>query len=44
MGLEEWLKRIPTFRIKSGTAPVTYGGHVFGIENLILDWSQEDAA
>ncbi|MFX4084677.1 cytochrome P450 [Sphingobium yanoikuyae] len=44
VGLEEWLKRIPTFRIKSGTAPVTYGGHVFGIENLILDWSQEDAA
>lgn len=39
VGLEEWLKRIPSFRIKQGTAPVTYGGHVFGIENLILDWS-----
>ncbi|SCW46331.1 Cytochrome P450 [Sphingobium faniae] len=39
VGLEQWLKRIPTFRIKEGTAPVTYGGHVFGIENLILDWS-----
>ncbi|MGC4250993.1 MAG: cytochrome P450 [Sphingobium sp.] len=39
VGLEEWLKRIPTFRIKEGTAPITYGGHVFGIENLILDWS-----
>lgn len=39
VGLEEWLKRIPDFRIKEGTAPITYGGHVFGIENLVLDWS-----
>lgn len=39
VGLEEWLARIPAFRIKPGTAPVAYGGHVFGIENLILDWS-----
>ncbi|RRH94517.1 cytochrome P450 [Mesorhizobium tamadayense] len=39
IGLEEWLARIPAFRIKEGTAPVAYGGHVFGIENLILDWS-----
>jgi len=39
IGLEEWLSRIPDFRIKEGTAPITYGGHVFGIENLILDWS-----
>ncbi|TCU32822.1 cytochrome P450 [Rhizobium azibense] len=39
IALEEWLSRIPDFRIKKGTAPITYGGHVFGIENLILDWS-----
>ena len=39
VGIEEWLGRIPTFRIKPGTAPLTYGGHVFGIKNLILDWS-----
>ncbi|WP_095205356.1 cytochrome P450 [Mesorhizobium carmichaelinearum] len=39
IGLEEWLARIPSFRIKQGTAPITSGGHVFGIENLILDWS-----
>jgi cytochrome P450 len=38
IGLEEFLGRIPTFRIKEGTAPITYGGHVFGIENLILAW------
>ncbi|WP_336962623.1 cytochrome P450 [Sphingobium aquiterrae] len=39
VGLEEWLKRVPAFRIKEGTAPIAFGGHVFGIENLILDWS-----
>lgn len=39
IGLEEWLARIPAFRIKKGTPPITCGGHVFGIENLILDWS-----
>jgi cytochrome P450 len=39
IGLEEWLARIPTFRIKEGTTPVTVGGFVFGIEDLILDWS-----
>jgi cytochrome P450 len=38
IGFEEFLARIPTFRIKEGTAPVTYGGHVFGIENLVLAW------
>jgi len=39
IGLEEWLRRIPDFRIKKGTAPIAFGGHVFGIEQLILDWS-----
>ena len=39
VALEEWLARVPTFRIKEGTAPITYGGHVFGIEGLVLDWS-----
>jgi cytochrome P450 len=39
IGLEEWLARIPNFRIKQGTAPLTFGGHVFGIEELELDWS-----
>jgi cytochrome P450 len=39
IGLEEWLARIPTFRIKPGTVPITYGGFVFGVEDLILDWS-----
>jgi cytochrome P450 len=39
VALEEWLARVPPFRIKPGTAPTTYGGHVFGIEGLVLDWS-----
>ncbi len=38
IGLEEFLGRLPPFRIKDGTAPITYGGHVFGIENLVLAW------
>jgi cytochrome P450 len=38
LGFEEFLARIPPFRIKEGTAPTTYGGHVFGIENLVLAW------
>jgi len=40
IGLEEWLARIPDFRIKAGTTPITYGGFVFGVEDLILDWSE----
>jgi len=39
IGLAEWFNRIPPFRIKEGTAPVTFGGFVFGVENLVLDWS-----
>jgi cytochrome P450 len=39
IGYEEFLGRIPTFRIKEGTAPTTYGGHVFGIDNLVLAWT-----
>ncbi len=39
IGLEEWLARIGPFRIKEGTAPITYGGYVFGIENLVLAWA-----
>ncbi|WP_404926317.1 cytochrome P450 [Mesorhizobium sp. ORM16] len=38
IGLEEWLARLPSFRIKEGTAPITHGGQLFGIENLILEW------
>lgn len=36
VGIHERLTRIPTFRIKEGMSPMTYGGHVFGLKNLIL--------
>ena len=39
IGLEDWLARIGPFRIKPGTVPMTFGGFVFGVENLVLDWS-----
>jgi cytochrome P450 len=38
VGLEEWLARIGPFRIKEGTSPMTHGGFVFGVEDLILAW------
>lgn len=38
IGLEEWLSRIPNFRIKEGTAPIAFGGFVFGVEDLVLAW------
>jgi cytochrome P450 len=39
IGVEEWLRRMPPFRIKEGTVPVAHGGTVFGIEKLFLAWS-----
>lgn len=36
--LEEWLKRIPEFRVKEGTAPVAHGGFVFGVNSLEVRW------
>lgn len=43
IGLEEFLARIPDFRIKADTNPTTHGGFVFGVEHLVLDWSGEEA-
>ncbi len=39
IGLEEFLARIGPFRIKTGTTPITFGGFVFGVEELELEWS-----
>lgn len=39
VGLEEFLARVPAFRLRPGAAPVTYGGHVFGIEGVELAWA-----
>ena len=38
IGLEEWLARVGPFRIKEGTTPITHGGFVFGVKDLILAW------
>jgi cytochrome P450 len=38
IGLEEWLARIGPFHIKPGTVPITHGGFVFGVKDLILEW------
>jgi len=38
IGLEEFLGRIPPFRIREGTAPITHGGYVFGVDELVLAW------
>lgn len=39
IALEEWLCRLPEFRLEAGAAPLTHGGTVFGIEDLTLAWS-----
>lgn len=41
IGLQEFLARIPRFRIREGTLPITYGGHVFGIEDIQLAWDPQ---
>jgi hypothetical protein len=38
-GWRNFWPAFPNFRIKPGTTPMTFGGYVFGVENLILDWS-----
>ncbi len=36
--LQEWLKRIPQFRLKAGAAPVYYSGIVAAVKNVPLEW------
>jgi cytochrome P450 len=38
IAMEEFLDRIPRFHIKPGTVPVTHGGYVFGVDDLVLAW------
>jgi len=38
IALEEWLRRVPPFRVKPGERPVTQGRGVFGVEKLHLVW------
>ncbi|MDB5968034.1 MAG: hypothetical protein JWQ90_484 [Hydrocarboniphaga sp.] len=37
--LEEWLSRIPHFKIKPGTTPVTAGGIILAVRSLSLEWT-----
>jgi cytochrome P450 len=39
VALEEWLTRVPPFRIKEGETPITHGVGVFGVSYLPLTWS-----
>lgn len=38
IAMEEIFARTPPFRIKPGTTPVTHGGYVFGVDDLVLNW------
>ena len=38
IALEEWMNRIPEFRIKEGTTPVVHGTGVWGVDHLPLAW------
>ena len=39
IALEEWMKRVPRFKIKAGKTPITHGVTVFGVHKLPLTWS-----
>lgn len=36
--IDAWLETMPQFRIKAGDAAATYGGSVFGVDYLPLEW------
>jgi cytochrome P450 len=36
--IEEWLKRIPEFRLKEGTRPTYFAGIVAAVQNVQLEW------
>ena len=36
--IEEWLKRIPTFRLKQGSSPRYFSGIVAAVQNVQLEW------
>ena len=38
VAMEEWLKRIPAFKVKQGESPRMHGGIVFGVDYLPLSW------
>jgi cytochrome P450 len=38
VALQQWLTRIPPFRVKEGSTTVRHAGGVYGIEHLELAW------
>lgn len=38
IALEEWIARIPEFRVKAGEKPITHGTGVWGVDYLPLVW------
>lgn len=39
IAIEEWLTRLPPFRLLEGETPQTHGGIVFGVDRLMLTWA-----
>lgn len=42
IAMEEWFDRLPPFQIAPDVTPVTHGGYVFGVDNLVLEWAQAE--
>jgi camphor 5-monooxygenase len=38
--LQEWIKRIPEFRLADGARPIYHSGIVAAVENVPLVWSK----
>ena len=38
IAIEEWLRRVPPFRLAEGALPRTHGGIIFGVDYLPLVW------
>ncbi|MEM8936350.1 MAG: cytochrome P450 [Pseudomonadota bacterium] len=38
IALEEWLARVPSWRLKDGELLDVHGGPVFGVEHMVLGW------
>jgi cytochrome P450 len=38
IAIEEWLTRVPPFRLADGEVPTTHGGIIFGVNHLRLQW------
>jgi cytochrome P450 len=38
VALQQWLARVPPFRVKEGEEPVAHGSGVFGVDRLELTW------